>query len=67
MNRPQDTLLSTQEAAEFLGVSTSFLANDRVTRRHGIAYLKVGRLVRYRQSVLCAWLDSRVRSTGMAA
>ena len=65
--KPQDNLLCNRDAAKVLGVSPSFLANDRCTRRHGIPYLKVGKLVRYRESDLRAWLDSRVRSTGMAA
>jgi excisionase family DNA binding protein len=51
-------LLSEDDAAALLGVSVSFLQNDRVTRRHGIPYFKVGRCVRYRQSELDAWLDS---------
>ena len=36
------SLLSEDRAAEILGVSVSFLQNDRVTRRHGVPYLKVG-------------------------
>lgn len=67
MMKPQDTLLSNSDAAKFLSVSTSFLNNDRVTRRHGIPFLKVGKLVRYRESDLRAWLDRRVHANGMAA
>lgn len=53
-------LLNEDEAAALLGVSVSFLQNDRVTRRHDIPYFKIGRCVRYRQSKLEEWLDSRV-------
>lgn len=65
--KPQEKLLSNRDAAEFLSVSPSFLNNDRVTRRHSIPYLKVGKLVRYRESDLRAWLDRRVHANGMAA
>jgi excisionase family DNA binding protein len=53
------SLLNEQQAAKILGVSVSFLQNDRVTRRHAIPYIKVGRLVRYRRPVLERWLESR--------
>jgi excisionase family DNA binding protein len=52
------SLLNEDDAAALLGVSVSFLQNDRVTRRHGIPYFKVGRCVRYRGSELDTWLDS---------
>lgn len=65
--KQQDTLFSPTEAAKFISASRSFLDNDRCTKRHGIPYLKVGRLVRYRESDLRAWLDSRVHDNGAAA
>lgn len=56
---PTDPLLSEQQAAEILGVKPSTLQVWRSTRRYALAYIKVGRLVRYRQSVLLAFLASR--------
>ena len=53
------SLLNEHEAAALLAVSISFLQNDRVTRRHAIPYIKVGRLVRYRREALDQWLESR--------
>lgn len=54
-----DRLLSPDEAAEYLGgVSLSTLSNWRVLRT-GPAYTKVGRLIRYRESALVAYLTAR--------
>jgi excisionase family DNA binding protein len=52
-------LLSTEEAAEYIGVQPQTLALWRSTGRYRIPYLKIGRLVRYRQSDLDVWLSSR--------
>lgn len=56
---PADPLLSEQQAAQVLGVKPSTLQVWRSTRRYQLAYIKVGRLVRYRQSALQAFLASR--------
>lgn len=54
-----DRLLSPEEAAEYLGgVSLSTLSNWRV-QRTGPAYTKAGRLIRYRESSLVAYLAAR--------
>lgn len=47
------------EAAQILGVKTGTLQVWRSTKRYALAYVKVGRLVRYRQSDLEAFLASR--------
>ena len=52
-----EALLREQEAAEILGVSVPFLQSDRVTRRHRIPYLKIGRCVRYRATDLTLYLE----------
>lgn len=57
------TLLSPQRAAEYLGVSVNTLEVWRSTKRYNIPYVKVGRLVKYRQSALDAFLESRTVST----
>lgn len=41
-------LMTPQEVAERLGVSTTTLSTWRSTKRYPLAYVKVGRLVRYR-------------------
>lgn len=53
-------VLSTAQAAEYLGVAPHSLEIWRSNRRYAIPYVKVGARVRYRKSDLDAWLDSRV-------
>lgn len=55
----RDPLFTEQQAAEFLGVKPSSLQVWRSTKRYALSYIKVGRLVRYRQSALQAFLASR--------
>lgn len=64
-------LLTTTEAASYLGVSKAFLERDRWAGAR-IPFIKVGsRAVRYRLSDLDAFLDRQVRQstsdTGRAA
>ena len=44
-------------AATFIGVTKETLAIWRSTRRYPLPYIKVGRLVRYRESDLIAFLE----------
>lgn len=53
----KDKLLTRKEAAEYLGVSEGTLAVWKVTKRYPLPVIKVGRLVRYRQSNLDKFLD----------
>ena len=55
-----DTKMTRAQAAEYLGVSVALLAQDVVTRRHAVPYLKVGRRVIYSKEMLDAWLASRL-------
>lgn len=41
-------LLTNKEAAELLGIQPNTLAVWRLTKRHNIPCIKIGRLVRYR-------------------
>ena len=50
-----NTLLTVGEASEYLGVSP-LTVYDWVSQRK-ITYIKVGRLVKFRQAHLDAWLD----------
>jgi predicted DNA-binding transcriptional regulator AlpA len=49
------------ESAQFLGVKPTTLQIWRCTKRYSLPYIKVGRLVRYRQSDLDAFLTSRTQ------
>ncbi len=48
MSLTQKTLLTPQDVANRLGVSTTTLSTWRCTKRYPLPYVKVGRLVRYR-------------------
>jgi excisionase family DNA binding protein len=52
-------LLTNEEAAAYLGVTPRTLEVWRCTKRHNIAYIKVGRLVKYTQKALDNFLASR--------
>lgn len=59
--RTDDRLMPPDEVAEYLGgISTQTLALWRANNTHPeLKYIKVGRAVRYRKSVLDAWLESQ--------
>ena len=58
-----NNLLTTKEAARYLGVSKAFLERDRWAGAR-IPFIKVGsRAVRYRLSDLDAFLDRQVRQS----
>jgi excisionase family DNA binding protein len=50
-------LLTRKEAAKFLGLSEGTLAVWKVTKRYPLPLIKVGRLVKYRESDLIKFLD----------
>lgn len=50
-----NALLDTEQAAEYLRVQVQTLANWRMIGR-GPAFVRVGRLIRYRLSTIDAWL-----------
>jgi excisionase family DNA binding protein len=49
-------LLTTEQAAAYLGLNPRTLEVWRCTKRHEIPYIKVGRLVKYRRAELELWL-----------
>ena len=57
MTKPE--LLSTPEAAAYIGAKAHSLEVWRASGRYPIPYVKVGRLVRYRRGDLDTWLASR--------
>ncbi|MEY8099851.1 helix-turn-helix transcriptional regulator [Falsihalocynthiibacter sp. S25ZX9] len=54
-------LLTPKDVAVRLGISTTTLATWRCTKRYPLAYVKVGRLVRYRAGDVDAFEISRLR------
>ncbi|MEW8525573.1 MAG: helix-turn-helix domain-containing protein [Candidatus Thiodiazotropha endolucinida] len=57
----KSTLLTTEEAADYLGVSKAFLERDRWAGAR-IPFIKVGsRAVRYRLQDLDDYIESRIR------
>ena len=52
-------LLTSGQAADYLGVSVGTLEVWRCTKRYAIPFIKVGRLVRYRKSALDDFLMQR--------
>lgn len=57
MSKPQ--LLDTRQAAEFLGISPTTLITWRSTQRYDLPFIKIGGLVRYAESDLLAFIESR--------
>jgi excisionase family DNA binding protein len=51
--------LTTQEAAEFLGVSAGTLAVWRCVSRYPLPFVRIGRNVRYQEADLVSWVESR--------
>ena len=54
--------LTEKEASEYIGMSRSFLRQDRmngyrVHRTHGPTFMKLGRSIRYSKQDLDEWLD----------
>lgn len=56
MEKSSDPMLTTREAAVFLGVSIHFLYKDRASQKPKIEYVKMGTAVRYRRSTLQAYI-----------
>lgn len=57
----REKLLSTEEAAEMLGVKEHTLRDWRSTKRYPLAYVKVGRNVRYRQEDIQAFIEANIQ------
>lgn len=56
-------LLTPEEVAELLGVTTHTLAVWRCSQRYDLPYVKSGRLGRYRVSDLEAFIERRTRGS----
>ena len=53
-----NNLLTTKEAADFLGIPARTLENWRCNQRYNLPYIKIGRIIRYRMIDLVAWINS---------
>lgn len=53
------TLLTPNQVADYLGIDEQTLAVWRCTKRYKLAYIKTGRLVRYKLEDLNDFLDNR--------
>jgi len=51
--------LRTKEAATYLGISSSVLNKDRVTKMIGIPFTRIGRTILYDRKELDQWLKER--------
>jgi predicted DNA-binding transcriptional regulator AlpA len=56
----EERLLTPKEAANFLSISVSWLAKARM-RGDGPTFIKVGRSIRYAETVLIQWTKSQQR------
>ena len=54
-------LMTPKEVADYLGISTETLNVWRCTKRYDLAYIKAGRLVRYRIEDVEAFVASRMQ------
>lgn len=55
----RDPLLTSTEAAELMGVKAQTLAVWRMNRSSDLAFIRVGRCIKYRTSAIEAFLLSR--------
>ena len=54
-------LLTKEEVSGILGITVGTLAVWRATKRYNLPYVKSGRLIRYREEDVQAFIDSRLR------
>lgn len=60
--------MTREEAAHYLGVSKTFLAQDATHRRHGVPFYKIGaKVVFYLRSELDNWLAAHKVADKVAA
>ena len=62
-----DSLLTREQAAEYLGIKPQTLAVWATSRRYPLAYVRVGRSVRYLRSELDRFIASRTVGDSAAA
>lgn len=60
----ENKLLTAEQVSEILGVNTHTLAVWRCTGRYNLPYVKAGRLVRYSENAVKAFIDRSTMSNG---
>lgn len=60
-------LLTTDQVANALGLSSRTLAAWRSSRSNSLPYIKTGSRVRYRSQDVVAWLETQLRSPAKTA
>lgn len=55
----QSELLTREQAADYLGITSRTLAVWACVKRYNLPYVKVGRLVKYRRADLDAFIERR--------
>lgn len=55
-------LLSTEQAAQTLGVTPGTLMVWRCTKRYPLPFVRIGRKIRYRQDDIVKFIESRTSS-----
>ncbi len=63
----QSDLLSRGDAAAYLGVAAATLATWATTKRYPLPMVKIGRVVKYRQRDLDAFIEARTTHPGEVA
>lgn len=63
MTNESESLLTTEQAARFLGVSASFLAKARVSGKPSIPFTRIGVAVRYRKSDLDEHIAANLKTS----
>lgn len=61
-NHPHSTVLDTDEAARFLGISPASLASWRCTGTVRIPFVRIGRAIRYRMADLETFLTQHAHA-----
>lgn len=59
-------LLTKEDVSGILGVTVGTLAVWRATKRYNLPYVKSGRLIRYREQDVQAFINSRLRGEVLA-
>jgi len=65
--RPQSGLMSRREAAHYLGITATTLAIWKSTGRYTLPFVRIGRLIKYRQSDLDVFIENNLNAGPMSA
>lgn len=57
----EDKLLTPEQTAELLGVTTGTLANWRSKKSKKLSYVQLGGVIRYKQSQVQSFIDKGVK------